>query len=497
MSKQPIKSIFSFCVCEKGAENTAPQGFEVLRNIGGYVFYADSRTPIDYFSLNGRELIIYGYAVNVIDGQCDSLSEKALKTTGNLDGIIEFEKNLGGKYAIFYSENGSLYCIGDATCSLPVYYCRGTENFICCSNPQLIIGKFNLKKDKTLLKIRNSGNLNQAMPFDVTEYKEIKQLIPNHYLDFSKKSAVRFINSKEKQKIISPQSAAEITAPMIEKITAMYLSKFKIYCPLTSGRDSRVVLAFLKSMYPEKIRTYTVWQDNFEKDDQDWTVPVLLTDIDGDIHSRLYSDEITKEQRSFADGIFGEKAYPDDAYRLALTLNKHYSDGAIAEGDIIGQVGKCSLHRDIPLVFANAGYFRCKLHNYSREARLLIKEWMKEIKRSKEKTNIYDLFSVESRLGRWSAQTHIIHNTMGQVYINIFNSRSIIYTWTAVDRAKRIKAEIHIALINQRYPKLLEIPFEKEKSGIMNLAKSNAIIFYLASYLKFIIQGIQFRLKKS
>ncbi len=491
------KAVFSFCVYKKNtdAENSFGD-FEKTAEIGDYAFCYDSRTPVDYSKNGNREVLIYGYAVDVITGQSQKLSEKAIESTSGIDGIIDFEANLGGKYIVLYSENEELYCIGDATCSVPIYYTYGMESIVCCSNPKLLIENFELRCDDKLLKIRKSGHSNQAMPFDATSYKEIKQLIPNHYFDFSKGEAVRFVNCLSTQKEISPEAAAKKTADMIDKITGMYKSKFDICCPLTSGRDSRVVLAFLKGgSLDESLITYTVWHNKFKNDAQDWEVPLELSNLARTQHQQIYFDEISPENRREADASLGEKSYPDDAFLLALTLDSHYKNKAIIEGDIMGQVGKCSLHRDIPAFLATPGYFRCKLHNYSRESKLLLKKWLTEIKLSGEKVNSFDLFSIENRLGRWSAQTHIIHNAMGRVYVNIFNSRSIIYTWTSVSRKLRKNSEIHYKLIEEKMPELLSVPFERDKSGFVNFAKSNAIIFYIASYSKFFVQCLIYKLK--
>ncbi len=467
------------------------KSLEIKRFLGEYTFYSDSHTQFDCGKNGDRELIICGYADDVCSGQREGLAQTVLVSTRNFSEVVEYEKKLGGKYVIFYAENGKCYCLGDATCSIPVFYTVGLSDFVCCSNPQMIIKNYDFKPDEELQKIRDSGPLNQAMPYDVTPYREMKQLIPNHYLDINEKKAVRFVNSHEKQKELSPQKAAEITAPMIENITKMYLSEYKIYCPLTSGRDSRVVYAFLKSLC-DRVNSYTIWKDSFKKDSQDWDVPVALANLSGGRHEQIHKETVTKEMKLNMDRILGENGYPQDAFALSVTVNSHYKGCATLEGDIIGQVGKCSLHRDIPLFLASPGYFRCKLHNYSREAKVLLKKWMKEIKSGGEKVNVFDLFSIENRLGVWASHTHLIRNTMGQPYFNIFNSRSIIYAWTAVNRAERMKSMIHVELIKLRAPELLEIPFEKDKSGLINLAKSNAMVFYFASFAKFFVQKRNF-----
>ena len=482
-------SIFSFVASKCVDFNANDENY--LNLLGVCTLCTDNNTPVLSAEFKDRKLIIYGYAVDVFNGQHDNLAETILESAKSFDDVIEYEKRLGGKYVIFYAEGKDCYVLGDATCSVPIFYTVGSSEFMCSGNPNEIIKKFDLKPDVELQKIRNSGPLNQAMPYDVTPYKEIKQLIPNHYLDINNQKAVRFVNSRKKQKEISPKLAAEITSPMIENITKMYLSKFKVYCPLTSGRDSRVVYAFLKKLSSE-VNSYTIWKDHFERDSQDWDIPVELAKVSGANHEQIRKEKVTEEMKTDMDRILGENAYPQDAFELSVTVNKHYSGCATFEGDIIGQVGKCSLHRDIPLFLASPAYFRCKLHNYSSEAKTLLKAWVKEIKSSGENTNVFDLFSIENRLGVWASHTHLIRNVMGQPFVNIFNSRSIIYVWTAVDRSERMKSAIHIELIKLTAPELLDVPFERDKSCLINFAKSNAFVFYFASFAKYFVQRRKF-----
>lgn len=484
------KSVFSFALCDNEDKNIQAQ-FSVKENIGRYILFADSQTPLHRADSDGRTVIVYGYAVDVFSGQSENLAETLLSSSGSINDITECERKLGGKYLIFYADKTNCFCLGDATCSIPLFYTLGLNGVKCCSNPEMIIKHYALKPDKYLQGVRDSGPINQAMPFDVTPYKEMKQLIPNHYVDFSEGKAVRFVNSIVRQKKISPAKAAKITAPMIEKLAAFYLSKFNIYCPLTSGRDSRVVYAYLKKINPD-VESYTIWHDRFSKDDQDWQTPLKLATLTSSEHKQIYKEEITPDIKAYMDDVLGVDGYPQDAFVLSVTVNKHFAESATVEGDIIGQVGKCSLHRNIPQILATPAYFRCKLHNYSSEAKALLRQWLKEIKHSDEKVNPFDLFSIENRLGVWASHTHLIRNVMGQMYVNIFNSRSIIYTWTAVNRAERMKSAIHVSLIKLKYPDLLQVPFEQDKSGLVAFAKSNSFVFYFASFAKYFVQKFKF-----
>ncbi len=489
MNGNYFSSIFSFCLCKEGmVKGELLERFEISRRFGDYILYTDSRTPVDYAESDGRELAVFGYAVDVFSGKSDGLAKAMLDSAADIDGVVKCEEKLGGKYVVFYAENGKCFCLGDATCSVPLFYGNG----VCTCYTRLIAQNFELEKDPYLRQIRDSGKLAQPMPYDTTPYKEIKRLLPNHYLDMDECRSVRFINSSVKQKRITAKQAADITSPMVENITKMFDSKFKLYCPLTGGKDSRVIYAYLKNLSGENVDSYTVWFDRFEADGQDWDIPVELAKQGKTSHKQVRFEIVSNDAKAAMDDLLEADGYSPEAFSLALTLYEHFSDGAILEGDILGQIGKNSLHRNIPARLASPSYFRCKIHNFSEGAKHCMKEWMDDVKASYEQVNIMDLFSVENRLGVWAANTHLVRNGIGLVNLNVFNSRSIIYVWTAADKKERMKSMLHFELIKIICPDVLHVPFGQDK-GFMKFAKSSVPIFYFSTFLKYYIQKRNFR----
>ncbi len=484
-----INNIFSFYISKHEANiEQLPQ----KQKFGDYFIYTDNFTPFEQCEIGDRRCAIFGYGVDVVDSINKDLPKHMIQNTKDLSEVIDFEARLGGKYVIFYQDNSGYYMLGDATCSIPVYYYKGEMDFVCASNPMLIVNLYGLTKDEKLQHIRKSGDISQAMPFDVTEYFDILQLIPNHYLSFNNKKAVRFINFKSKEEFISFEEAAQKTAPMIKCLTKFYMDNFKIYCPITSGRDSRVVLAFLTNLSDDFIDSYTIKHKKHRDNDQDLTVPEELSKKCKMNYRQVSDVDAKKETVNAMDNWLGAGRYSIKTLNIANTVKTHFNDGAIINGDIIGQVGKCSLHRDIPRIFATAGYFRCKMHNFSKEAKQFLRLWLKEIKASGEKVNTFDLFSVENRMGRWAGQENLIYNSMGQLYLNVFNCRKIIYTWAKVKRGERKYSLIHSGLIKTQQPSLLEVPFHNDSSKFITICKSNGLFYFISSYLKFYMQKIRF-----
>lgn len=486
------ESVFSYFITESNnAGDLSFPELSVKRIFGEYTVFTDGNTPYASAVDGTKECAIFGLAVDVVSGRGDDLACEIVKNCKNIQDVVEYEKNLGGKYILLFRQGTDCYIQGDATSSIPVFY--STERpFVCSSNPQNVV---NVKKycvDSAYAQIRKSGDISQAMPYDITPYRQIKQLIPNHYLDVSRYAAVRFINSHSKQNEISVEEATQTVLPMIENILDLYLRHYKIYCPITSGRDSRVVLAFLLN-HTAEFSCYTIKHPHHNDKTQDITVPIELCEKIGIQHRLVEDVKVPDTVTNEMDTLLGDGNYSRRTLQISQTVKEYFGDGAIINGDIIGQVGKCSLHRDIPALFATASYFRCKLHNYSEGAKEQLKLWLEEINASGERVNRFDLFSVENRMGRWAAQENLIYNLLGQVYLNIFNSRRIVYTWTAVSRKERKLSKLHIDLINNTYGTLTEIPFEREENIIFKLSKATGMAYLLSSYAKYYLEKHKFR----
>lgn len=480
--------VFSYYISESDIE------IEELRHkqcFGKYTMLTDSRTPCLHACSEKYECSIFGYAVNVFTGEDVGLADKIISCCSNISEVIDFEKSLGGKYLILYRYEEQYYFLGDATCSIPAFYNINGE-FACTSNLHYLVDQYGYHPDQKLQSIRDAGDISQAMPFDITQYSDIKQLIPNHYLSVNGREAIRFINSAQRQDVLTIDAATKLATPLIETMCEFYKQRFEIHCPITSGRDSRVVLAFLAAD-GDKVPCYTIRHPEHHENSQDIVIPKLLCAEKQIPYAQIKDVTVSAALKKKMDDLLGENHYSSRTLRIAQTIHEHCENGAIINGDIIGQVGKCSLHRDIPECFATPGYFRCKLHNYSYEAKQQLRLWLSEIKQSGEKINTFDLFSIENRMGRWAAQENLIYNSIGQIYLNVFNSRSIIYIWTAVSRNERKKSCIHIDLIKKKMPELLGIPFETDESLLVRLSKTNGLTYLLSSYAKYYIESVKFK----
>ena len=476
-------NIFSYYIC-KG--NVMPNDTEHHVRVGEFSVCMSEKTLYEFREEGDVACLVIGLATCVSEdiGGMDWLWEHRY----TIESFIEAEKFLGGKYVLFLRVKEQYYMMGDATCSIPVFYTCDDEGVLCSCYAYQMANEMHLTPDDTLLKIRESGDSSQIMPYDYTIWRGIKRLLPNHCLHLNEQRAIRIVNHHSKQSALTAEEAAEKTLPYTKRLADFYLEKFSVACALTSGRDSRAVLAVLGCN--KQMAVYTIKHEEFGDNTPDIVVPKLIAEH-AQLNYRQFEDiELSAGDIAEADAILGKDNYSKRTLMLAHTIKHYLGENAVINGDIIGQVGKCSLHRDIPQCFATPSYFRCKLHNFSKEAKQGLNLWLQKINQSDECVNSFDLFSIENRMGVWAANENEIYNMVGQYYLNIFNSRSIIYEWVRVARKERKVSAIHLAIIKRLHPELLEVPFGSD--GIFEkMAKYNGISYLLASYLKYYIGKIK------
>lgn len=115
------------------------------------------------------------------------------------------------------------------------------------------------------------------MPNDITIYAEIKQILPNHVLALTAKQIIRLNNYFSIPPTISARTAAEQTLPLIRQLARYYASQTAISCPITAGKDSRIVLGIIRE-FDEKCQCYTIQHSGMDERTPDLSIPAQLAE---------------------------------------------------------------------------------------------------------------------------------------------------------------------------------------------------------------------------
>lgn len=478
-------SVFTYYVVN--SDNT-DFGLEKKCSVQGWNVFSSPETKIRIFEKEDSGTVaVIGYCIDSHgELNADEIPE-FLSLQSEAEFFVQLAR-LAGKYVILKAYKDGLYVYTDATASLPAFYSQ-KEGMTCVSSNEYFIKEITgAGEDGRISAILKKADGAKTLPGDMTHYDGVYALLPNTFYTSFENKAFRY-NLYEPSVAPSSSEAAVRAAELIENVTKSIAQDYEIKCPLTGGYDSRVVFGVLGKLKYEPLEIYTMRHKN-SPDADDIAIPARIASDYGINHHLLEDKSSPDEYIDFADKVFGKDFYSKRTLDIVATIKEHIGKGCILNGDIMGQIGKSSLHRSIPEIFMGPRYYRCKIHNTSAYALAEVKKWYRQIKKNAVE-NVCDSFSQEIRLGRWAADENSMYSLFGINVINCFNCHEIIRLFRAVPRKERKLSKLHKELIGIFDSKLLNYSFGAEKITLESLARKTDIGFYIATFAKYYIQVIK------
>lgn len=446
---------------------------------GDLLIQCTSRTQVLHTCGQGREAAVIGYCVDAHEQLRREAIPDALCACDTLDAAWAFCNRLAGKYIIYYADGHKAYLWGDATCSIPLNYGRIGEHVCISPFDQMTADSIGAQPDERLVRLRRSADASQAMPFDWTPYREVKCLLPNQVLDVCAMRSIRMPH-KTAEGTEALDDIVQKTLLLSNAITKAYAEGYDLICPLTSGYDSRAVLAIARQSIPD-IPCFTVKFDGMDENAADLAIPEEICRALGLPYQKVASfappDALT-EQISRHAGLFNAK----DRIAEGIVYCSANHEKARLHGDIVGQIGKSSVMNSVPDALVGPRFLQCKIHNTDALAREAMRAHIQEIRQAGNGGDLCDLFAWESRCGRWAGQEEALYALCGMNSLSIFNCREMILLWLQIPRKLRKQSLFHKSLIAACDAQLLQYPFNPG-SGL-NAIKAYWPVFYAATYAK-------------
>jgi len=477
-------AVFTYVVHSKKKENLSNHIF--IKNHNLYLSYS-KKTEVISYETGENAVYIIGLCVDShgeltrYDIPKFLLSLKDI----NIDNIIEISARFAGNYIVLVSLNGCLYAFNDATGVLPIYYC--TDN-ICLSSFDNIAAKtLNAIVDEKYYNIRFESDYDGAMPNDITVYKNIKLVLPNHYLDLNTLKVKRFYPIEPLTYFDEPEKILEKQIPKLQNIIKEYAKYTSMVCPLTAGWDSRTVFAFLLNTV-ENIKTYTFFHKNMTNKIDDLQIPKAMTDSVQCSYSLVPDMEPKSDFYENIVNIIGPYYYKTDM-AMAYTHKKKFGDAAVVNSNISDDVGKTSKVVFLPVFCGSPKYFTTKLRNASKYTEKEMREYLKPIYNSTLKKFVYDLFGWEILCGRALAYSHAIYSAAGIVLLDFFNCRDILNDWIQIRRSDRKKHIIHKFFLSKLAPELLKFPINPDTK--FQYLRESRVLYFFATYFRFFYRKLK------
>jgi hypothetical protein len=357
------------------------------------------------------------------------------------ENFIKCTYGLGGRWILIAGNVTDLYLFNDASGYRQVHYTdAGIRDFWCSSTPGLIADILNLKIDATAAEFINAYMATETQywwPGASSLYREIRHLLPNHYLNLRTGSCIRYW-PKGNIDVLSLQEVVELNEELLKGLMKSASNRYDLAVSLTAGRDTRLILAASRDVC-DQLLFFTLQYWDLTDASPDLVVPPRLS-------SKLNLKHMIIKCPSSMEDTF-RMLYE----RNVTTARQVY--GTIAQGmfNCYPHEKVCVKGNSIPIT---KSHYRHKLHNLKEQDNnhitadtlaLLTKrqhpfainefnQWLSGIPDTN--IDVLDLFSWEDRIGNWQAMSQSEWDIVQEVFVP-FNCRSFLSNMLSADKQYR------------------------------------------------------------
>ena len=173
----------------------------------------------------------------------------AALSRGGFDAVLAATESLGGRWVLIVDDGANVRLFTDPMGLRQVCYTNELwhgETW-CATQPGLIARVCGLTFDPTALTAYIHSDAyavasERPWPGDTTPYAEVSHLLPNHFLRLTDRAAIRFWPEAPLEKC-AIEDASESGSSMLSELVTAAGRRYKLGMAVTSGWDSRVLLA--------------------------------------------------------------------------------------------------------------------------------------------------------------------------------------------------------------------------------------------------------------
>ena len=373
-----------------------------------------------------------------------------------IDKFIKFS----GRFVVIVIQEDSIRIFHDFSSSRKIYYTNLGGHISCSSNPHLLARVLDISptKDPSLLRYYQSDYFRKnlcANVGDLTYYDEIKQLKAHFHLNIITEETQRY------WPVILERGTEESCAVESARIIHGFLlaadARYPLMIPVTSGYDSRVILAASKDIR-EKPLFYLNTDDSL-RESQDFMIPQKML---AGVGLELFEFDLEQE----ADEQFRNIYYDNNPFAntefLDIIYNywKHHPEKLNLPGNTLPVVEVLqNSYRKVPRAKDIARSYNLGTYEFAIK---YFEKWLEEAVDACKaaEMNLYNLLFLEERNSNWSTQLQQ-DKDIAQEELVIFNSGYLISLLLTYDERRRNKPfkELHKDLVKYLWPELLNYPY--------------------------------------
>ena len=382
----------------------------------------------------------------------------------------------GGRWAMVAHDRTRTILFHDATGMRQVYYCRApiddTRIVHCGSQPRLIAELLGFTPDPAAIEYnltRGSDDLEVYwMPGDVSQYSEIRALLPNHQLDLRTGTTTRYWPTQKLQAMDYQQAVSE-GVRLLRGLMDSARRRYPLSIAMTAGWDSRLMLA-LTADFAAEVHFFTLVYPGSGEGSRDVNVPSRLLQKLGMKHHLIrYPERI-------------DTSFKDVFKRNSSAIQNAYCADAQAMYDIYPPDRLCVTGDVAEIVKNYYGTFNagstsisapelarlCKIGDHPFGVAAL-QAWISDLIQPGP-IGVLDLFCWEQMAGRWQAHIRAEYDIVQESFAPL-NCRKLLLTLLASDEMHRTPPDFNLfrGLIETLWKEVLTIPINPPEKASWKL----------------------------
>jgi hypothetical protein len=421
-----------------------------------------------------RSLILLGYILDPDkpEARDEHIINDLLQMSSDTDELILNTYRLGGRWILIADDGKELRLLHDAAGLRHVYYSdvQRTKDLWCASQPTLIAEILGLEMDQEAVDFINwfkEKNPEPWFPGDSSPYREVKCLVPNHYLNLENGNTRRYWPNKSLDEL-SLDEAIEKIPRKFSAIMQSAEARFDLAVALSCGWDSRLVLASCKEIR-HNLTYYNAKLTGQSEKHPDCEIPrKLLSKLE--LNCDIFDFQNINVRDNFEEVFRSSIPFPTVSTRSQQAHLDYYGRNKVVVTGNVSDVGRC--HYRFP-EYRLAGKRKqeitgstlsslAKMRN-SPFAVSSFEEWLGGLGETYN-YNILDLFAWEQRVGRWFAMKCLQYDIAWKDFMTPYNTRSLLMDLLSVPEEYRRRPDyiLYQKLMYALWPEALSEPINPQ-----------------------------------
>lgn len=436
--------------------------------------------------IQNKSITLIGYILdpNNIQARNSDIVDGLIREFDKVENIIEHTNEFGGRWILIVNDGQKSILFHDAAGLRQIYYTHSSllGKICCASQPSLLANALDLEMDKEAFEFMRSresvDNYDNYKiywwPGDTSLYREIKLLLPNHYLDLRTGISNRYW-PKRKLNTIPLKDAITKSSTMLRGLMMSAYNRYDLALSLTAGWDSRVMLGVSKEIIHD-LYCFTLAYPGLKGNNSDVIIPSALMKKLGVKHNLIkYPEPVNEEFKNLhrKNNPSVNNAYCADVQAMYDQMPKYRM---CITGDVAEVVkcyyripgkngGKVSAHDLAALTDMGT-------HPFVIDA---FEKWLSDIE--SHNIHVLDLFSWEQVGGRLQAQNQAECDIVLDTFAP-YNCRNLLSTILSVDEKHRKPPvyTFHSKLIAKLWKEILSEPINPPEKTTLKSVLMNVLI---------------------